>query len=186
MELSRSATGGGDGVTVWKSKEAADAFGVTVHRVYQLCKDGVFDKDKDGNIDSVEAIRGWLEYKTGTTGAQDVKQQIDLQVLRIKTAQADKAETESEATAGALLPVDDMFDFVDGIFTETRTKLAGVGSKLSPRLVDESDIPTIAKIINDEIHEALEGVADGKAEGFIRTKKAAVRRSAASSKNNDE
>lgn len=82
---------------------------------------------------------------------------------RLKKAQADKIELELAIKAGEYVPKSDVESAFIDMATQIKTKLLKIPSSLAPVVIGIKDMYEIQQLIEDQIREAMEALADGGA-----------------------
>jgi hypothetical protein len=91
--------------------------------------------------------------------------EFDDQRQRLAAAQAEKVEHENAVRRGDLAPRADVVRFWTDCIANMRAKALGMGSKLSPRLVNIADPNIIATAIRTEVYAFLADLADYEPSG---------------------
>lgn len=95
----------------------------------------------------------------GEGGATQVSAYSEAKALA-ERHRARKLELENEATEGRLIPREAVTDTGVGIITAVRTALLAIGTRVAPKLAGKTDLPEIARLIEEEVRTVLGVLAD--------------------------
>jgi phage terminase Nu1 subunit (DNA packaging protein) len=118
----------------------ANLFFLSERRIYQLVKDDVIPKNKNGKYNLVGAIRGYLGLIRGQ--GYQLTETIDThqEKARLIKAQADKAELEVLKIRGELVNVNELSVEFEKVFIAFREKALSIPTKLAPLLLNQNSI----------------------------------------------
>lgn len=87
------------------------------------------------------------------------KEAIDREVLRLKSAQAEKTEIQNSILRGDLVPAEDVEREWTKFIMACRTRLLALPTKLAPRISKIKSVSEIEDVLRSNICEALEELA---------------------------
>lgn len=134
--------------------DLARLLGVETAEVARLERRGVTCRTARGEYVLESSVRGYTAYLREKLGEKP-KDQLDL-------VKAETAKIELELLLGTLIRKDDALLKICAVVTEARRVLESVGVRLAPVLAEKSDVREIRNLIDHEILNALEIIADAK------------------------
>ena len=150
------------GISMTK-KELASVAGYSYRQLYNIDRDmpdngKLFVESEGGKYDLAIFVQRWVEYNANREKAEagsldDAKREHEIIKMR-------KTELEVAKMEGALVDVDDVKRLWGGIAANVMQKMILLPSKIAPRVIDMSSIQTIQAIIDKEIREVLDEIAD--------------------------
>lgn len=149
--------------------QLAETLGLTARRINQLIDEGIVIRDptsRTGEVMLIESLRNfYLSRKTTDDGKgvnywkeKALREQINRKRDELKLSK--EQDELYEATA--------VENFLSELIINTRTKFAGVGHKIAPRL-EGLNAAQILDIIDAEIDEILKELADGARAADFKT-----------------
>jgi phage terminase Nu1 subunit (DNA packaging protein) len=148
----------------------ARVLNLSVSRVHALAKEPGFPpKLAPGRFDLQKALLWYVRYlqaelvRRGPSGGAETAG-ILAERLRLLKAQAEKAEMENAIQRGEYLNAQVVGNAWGKMATNTRTRLLLIPSKVSPLLINRSELGQIAEIVRREIYLALTALANGDGE----------------------
>jgi len=143
-------------------RDIAEHLDLSVKRVSELIRDGVLPSKKGRSPLNIDVCRfSYISYlrKLGgynkRTGTGDIAEEK----TKLTAAQARKAELEVEELEGRLIPSELVEDFLIERFSNVRSKLIGLASKITHQVMTLNEYAEIKQAIDDEIYEALSELA---------------------------
>ena len=150
------------GISMTK-KELASVAGYTYRRLYDIDrdlseKDKLFVEGEGGKYDLAVFVQRWVEYnvnsgKSDGGSLDDAKREHEIVKMR-------KTELEVAKMEGSLVEVDDVRRMWAGIATTVMQNMLRLPSKIAPMVADAGSVPVIQGIIEKEIRDVLEVIAD--------------------------
>lgn len=139
----------------------AKALGLTQPRINQLIEEGVIIRDEQDASGGVLIYRSLQNYFTAkaTAGGEDEADFWKEKALHEK-AKRELAEMKVAERRGELYEASTVESVLIELLTDFRTKLLGIGHKLSPRL-EGVTAAQIAAIIDTEIETILKELSEG-------------------------
>lgn len=128
--------------------------GIETADVARLERHGVMRRTGRGEYELEASVRGYTSHLRAKL-SEKPKDQLDL----VKT---ETAKVELEQLLGTLIRRDDALLRIAAVVTEARRVLESVGVSLAPTLSEKTDVHEIRKLIDHEIFNALEIIADAK------------------------
>lgn len=150
------------GISMTK-KELASIAGYSYRQLYNIDRDlpdngKLFVEGEGGKYDLAVFVQRWVEYNANREKAEagsldDAKREHEIIKMR-------KTELEVAKMEGSLVDVDDVRRLWGGIAANVMQKMILLPSKIAPQVIDMSSIQTIQAIIDKEIREVLNEIAD--------------------------
>lgn len=150
------------GISLTK-KELANIAGYTYRRLYDIDRDmpedgKLFVEGEGGKYDLAIFVQRWVQYnvsneKGEATSLDDAKTAHEI----IKTR---KTELEVARLEGMLVDVNEVRRLWGGIASTVMQNMIRLPSKIAPQVANMESIPTIQEIIDKEIRDVLNAIAD--------------------------
>lgn len=144
-------------------KELASIAGYTYRRLYDidagLPENGkLFVKGEGGKYDLALFVQRWVKYNVDHETAEEATlDEVKAIHERVKTR---KTELEVARMEGALVDVNDVKKLWANVANTVMQNMLHVASKVAPTLTMMENVEQIADIIDTEIRDALNGIAD--------------------------
>jgi phage terminase Nu1 subunit (DNA packaging protein) len=140
-------------------QKVSEIFGVSVTVIYEWLKTGIFDKEADGLILLVSAIRGVYLYQRrlidGTGGDDLITQKV-----RSAKADAELKELELLERKGELISASEVKSAAFESGRRVRDAIGNVPSRISALLAAENDPMKVKELLTNELRQALEGLSN--------------------------
>ena len=139
-------------------KTIAKLLMLTERRVQQLTKEGVISKEGRGQYELAASVQGYITYlKDRLAGDSDESGAINHreQQARYQKARADLAEMDADEQRGDLVHITVAGELWSQMASNMSTAVQGLGSRVSPLVVGNTDIKSVHKIINKECENIL-------------------------------
>lgn len=142
----------------------AEYLGLTPRAMQLLAQEGVFPKLDHGKFELKTCVLAYIKHIKTRHEKMKLVNDASLtdQRARLTKAKADEAELKLKERAGELIPVENIEEAWEKIGSVMRMRLLSIPSKLAPRLVTAKDAPTIQRIIDREITDALNELSRAK------------------------
>ncbi|MBP3301970.1 MAG: hypothetical protein J6L64_02395 [Opitutales bacterium] len=134
--------------------DLARMLGIETADVARLERHGITQRTGRGEYVLESSVRGYADYLRGKI-SEKPKDQLDL----VKT---ETAKVELEQLLGTLIRKEDALMKIAAVITAARRVLESVGVRLAPIIAEKTDIHEIRNLIDHEIFNALETIADAK------------------------
>lgn len=158
-------------ITIVNSITLADLFGITDRRVRQLADEGVFQAISRGKYEMRDCIRKYcifLRQAAESCAAKtEIKINYDTERAMHEKAKREKAELQLKVMKGDLHRSEDIELIMTDMITKAKTKLLSLPSKLAPMVINRSDISMVQGLLQMQVEEALNELADYTPELFI-------------------
>lgn len=132
--------------------DLARMLGIETADVARLERHGVMQRVARGEYVLESSVRGYVNYLR-SKNADKPKDRLD-------TIKAEREQAELELLLGTLIRRDDALLKIGTVITAARRALESVGVRLAPILAEKTDIHEIRNLIDHEIFDALETIAD--------------------------
>ena len=149
------------GISLTK-KELATVAGYSYRQLYNIDRDApddgkLFVAGEDGKYDLAMFVQRWVQYNLNRD--RDVSSLDDAKTAHeiVKTR---KTELEVARMEGILVDVNDIRRIWGNIASTVMQNMIRLPSKIAPQIVDMSSIQMIQSIIDKEIRDVLNGIAD--------------------------
>jgi len=80
---------------------------------------------------------------------------------RLERLKADKLQLDLDRSAEKLVPVDQVRQAWSTVISRVKSKMLGLPVKVAPLITGVADEHEVQQILSDNVHEALESLADG-------------------------
>ena len=150
------------GISMTK-KELAAVAGYSYRQLYNIDRDlpengKLFVEGEGGKYDLAIFVQRWVEYnanreKSEAGSLDDAKREHEIIKMR-------KTELEVSKMEGSLVDVDDVRRLWAGIAANVMQNMIRLPSKIAPQVVDMGSIQIIQAIIDKEIRDVLNEIAD--------------------------
>jgi len=152
-----------DGLVV-TSGVIANMFGLSTRRIRQLAEEGIIDKQKNGSYELIPTVQKYVLHLKTSAEVQksDVMEKEDYwleKTLHEKTKR-EIAELELALMKGTMHKAEDVESVMTDMLGSMRAKLLAMPSKLAPMLIARNEISVIQDMIEEEIFNILEEIAD--------------------------
>lgn len=134
--------------------DLARMLGIETADVARLERHGVMERSARGEYVLESSVRGYTDYIRG--------KMRDKPKDRLDTVKAEREQAELEQLLGTLIRKDDALLKISSVITSARRVLESVGVRLAPILSEKTDIYEIRNLIDHEIFNALETIADAR------------------------
>jgi len=140
-------------------RELAEIFGVTPRTIENWINKGVPVKTRGGrgiewDFNTPDVIEWFIEYRTGSNS------DLSKERANLAKAQAKKVNLEVRKLEGDLVSREAILNTWNEIILLSRSHLLAMPSKLTPRLIGQSDHNTIFNIIKDDVYQTLTELAE--------------------------
>lgn len=132
-------------------------------RVQQLSRDGVIPKAEHGKYDLVQAVQGYIKFlQERQAGNASQVESLDYHKEKARkiAAEANIAEMTADKMRGNLVELAAVERHAQTVMLEIRERMLTVPERVVSSLVGETNERTIKSILEDEISEALNALAD--------------------------
>lgn len=131
----------------------ASLLNLTPRRVQQLATADIIPKPERGKYDVKGSIQGYVKFLQEKAFSKAVREtDLRAESIRLKKAQADKAELEAAVASGDYLPLEEVADFINEIAVIYATQLNALGGRLANEL---SGIANPAEIRRRLLEESI-------------------------------
>jgi len=158
-------------ITIVNSITLADLFGITDRRVRQLADEGVFQSISRGKYEMRDCIRKYCVYLRAAaescTAKTEIKINYDTEKALHEKAKREKAELQLKVMKGDLHRSEDIEFVMVDMIAKAKTKLLALPSKLAPMVLNRSDMSMVQGLLQMQVEEALNELADYTPELFI-------------------
>lgn len=144
-------------------KELATVAGYTYRRLYDIDRDQPKDKklfveSEDGKYDLALFVQRWVAYNKQTTEQENE----DLSVVKAQHERVKKEKTEIEVARmkGKFVEIQEVHRLWGNIATIVRGRFVNLARKLAPALVMIDDPDRIEEIIDRDVRDALNMIAN--------------------------
>lgn len=142
---------------------------ITERRVQQLSLEGVIPRAERGRYELVPAVQGYIRYlRERTVGADAADAEGETHKSRLLRAQADKAEIETAALRGALVPGSEIARADERAMTALRDRLLAIPNACADRAVEAAGrggAKSVAGVVRAEIVAAMADLSTAEAAG---------------------
>lgn len=130
-------------------------------RVQQLTKEGVIPKAERGRYELAPAVQGYIRYLQERSLRSDASP-IDyhMEKARLTKNQADIAEVDAAKARGEVADIEHIQRVWAGICAESRIRFRNIPTRVVSVLVGETDERKIKDVLQSEIDQVLDGMAD--------------------------
>lgn len=165
-----------DGLVV-STSVIADITGLTQRRVRQLAEEKVMEKTANGRYELVPVIRKYIMHlragtdtKQGRSKKEQVKVDLESEKALHERAKREKAELALAEMRGKMHQAEDVERVMNDMLGAFRAKLLGMPSKIAPVLIARNEIAVIQELLQKEIYEALQELAEYDPAAFYSDK----------------
>lgn len=157
-------------VTIVNSIVLGSCWGITDRRVRQLREEGIISEVARGKFNLTESTRKYCEYLRQQANAniegKEVKLSYDQERALHEKAKREMKELQLKVMRGELHRSEDIEAIMTDMITRAKTKLLGLPSKLAPMVINRSDISLVQGMLQQQVEEALNELADYTPELF--------------------
>lgn len=144
--------------------ELAAVLGITRQRVNQLVADNIIKRTSRAKHPLAVSVQSFIAYKLRTqadgmeksTAAED----YELHRARLYKARADAAEIDAALRLGEVIHGEIAEELWTSMIMKMRARMLAIPGKLAPVVVESCTPRDAFKLMQDEIHEALQNIAD--------------------------
>lgn len=129
------------------SSDLAKVLGITQRRVQQLENENILVKNADGKFELSKNIELYYTWKLQPSNNTN----YDTEKALHEKAKRERAEMINAKLKGQLHDAKDVEQVLTNMLVNFRSKMMGIPSKISPRLVRQKDI----NIVNHELEKAI-------------------------------
>ena len=143
-------------------REVADHLDLSVKRVSELIRDGIFTSKQGRSPLNIDVCRvAYTSYlrKLGGYHKRSGTGDIAEEKTKLTAAQARKAELEVEEIEGNLIPAQLVEDTWVDYVANARAKLLGLPSRIAHQVITVDKYAEAELIIKEQVHEALNELA---------------------------
>ena len=144
---------------LWTAEKLADYLGLTERRIRQLRDQKIFRERAKGLYEPFENIRHYIGYISGREGA-DGALSLAEEKAKLMRVRRESAELELEEKRGNYHRTEEVEAVCAGILLNFRAKLLSMPTTLAQQLADMKDPADVDALLDREIREALEELAD--------------------------
>ena len=144
-------------------KELAEIAGYTYRRLYTIDRDLPEDKKlfvdgKDGKYSLAHFVQRWVQYNVETE--ESASNDLDLEKAMHEAVKRRKTEIQVEMLEGQLVEVAAVSKLWADIAATVASRFMNLARKVAPSLVMMGSVENIEAIIDREVRDALEMIAD--------------------------
>lgn len=139
--------------------ELAKEIGVSRQRIGMLVKRGILKLDKNKKLDREKAL--FILNENRKIAKVELKDYADARAEH-ENYKARIAELEYKRIASELILKDEVIAMISKVITTSKTKLMSIPGKIAPQIVGEDNIKKIKTVIEREINEVLNELANMK------------------------
>lgn len=140
--------------------EICEIMGLSARRIQQLVDEKAIVRSSHGKYDLVASIRSYVEFQKERLIAEDP----DLDKLREETrwirARRMKSEAEYSIMSGDLHRSKDVEEIMNKMMEFFRSQLLSYPTRSSPKVLGETDINAVQKILKDDMREVMQVLSD--------------------------
>lgn len=140
------------------TQQLADVIGKTPKWVNTLTRDGVLEQISRGKYDLADNVQRYIKYVQHSSDNTDVKYN-DEKALH-ERAKRKIAELELAEKELSLIQMDEAVKILERMVGLFKARCLTIPSKVSPLLQYETELPIIGGILQKEIKDALQELAD--------------------------
>ncbi|MED1947055.1 MULTISPECIES: hypothetical protein [Brevibacillus] len=140
------------------TQQFADVIGKTPKWVNTLTRDGILQQISRGKYDLADNVQRYIKYVQHLSDNTDIDYNEEKALherAKRKIAELDLAEKEL-----SLIQVDEVVKIMERMVGLFKARCLTIPSKVSPLLQFETEMPVIVGILQKEIKEALQELAD--------------------------
>lgn len=146
------------------AETAAKLLNLTPRRVQQLAKEQIIPKAERGKYELVRIVPAYIKYLQDRSIGQDAAPtDYHSEKTRLTRAQAEKAEIESLALRGRLVPVDEVKASWSEMVAAARAKLLAMPQRIAQIAIAGTTIREIEESVRNEVYSALADLGGGAA-----------------------
>lgn len=144
-------------------KELASIAGYTYRRLYDIDRDlpknkKLFVASEDGKYDLALFVQRWVEYNRAAV--EEETEELDVVKAQHEAVKMRKTQLEVSRLEGEYVPVQEVERLWANIATIVRGRFATLARKLAPALVMIESPDRIEEIIDRDVRDALNMIAD--------------------------
>lgn len=148
------------GEALVNATQLASIFDVSERRIQQLAKEGTIPKGERGKYPLLRCFRAYLRYWRERSDTGGKINTLDEKALLLQ-AQRKREEMKLAEEQGELIPADEIETLWTGAVAAAKSTLMGWSTKLPEQIAAlDGDQTAIAELIKNEIHAALNLLAD--------------------------
>lgn len=134
------------------TRETAEFLGLTERRINQLAADGVITKQESGKFDLRKISEEYYLFKHGNSdGELDLEtEKAKHEALKCKLTEIKLVHTENRMHAA-----EDIERVLTNMLVTFRTRILGIPSAVSPKLIKQNNIGVISNLLTKELKSAL-------------------------------
>jgi phage terminase Nu1 subunit (DNA packaging protein) len=146
--------------------EIAGFLGITDRRLRQLAKEEIIPQKKRGIFNLQDVVQAYVAFlksgssMRGKSGGEQTPIDYNLEKTLLTKAQREKAELEVAVLKGELHRGEDVKAVMNDMLIAFRAKILSIPTKLSPRLIAQTELPVIQNILKQAHYEALSELSE--------------------------
>lgn len=153
-----------------KLSDLADFLDLSERRIQQLAEEEVIERVRKGQynfttsvknyMESLKTVYGDIEDEDGTVHRVDLKEVKTKKQIEYLEAQIADKKTRNRKTEGELYEAKDVEKVWANATEIFKSRLLNIAPRLAPKLKGEEDVKYIEQVIDEDITEALESLAN--------------------------
>jgi len=147
---------------MWPASDMAALLDLTPRALSLLAAKGIIPKARGGIYPAAATVRAYLVYLRERANVGDTS--FTAQRTRLTRSRADIAEMEHSRLLGELLPANEVLAARTAVYSAIKQRLLSIPSKCAPRLLMLRTANEAKRVLEPEIHEALEDIANATIE----------------------
>lgn len=142
------------------TSEIAEIFGLSDRRIRQLEKEEALVKISRGKYDLKASVQRYIAFIKEQ--AEKTEEELDLtkEKTLLTRANRQKVELELQIMRGELHRSEDVRRVMNNMLSAFRARVLAIPSKISPRLLAQTDLAVVQDIIKKEVYEALQELSE--------------------------
>jgi phage terminase Nu1 subunit (DNA packaging protein) len=139
---------------IFTTKQLAEILGLSTRRIQQLAEEGVFPKTGRGKYKGIESIQKYI-HTLQSNNAGDAEVDYFKERALHERAKREKSELQLGVMKGEMHTSNDIKLVMNDMIMAFRSRILALPTKLTPQLVDKTDMPVILDLLTREVSEAL-------------------------------
>lgn len=144
-----------------KSDELGKILNLTTRRINQLAQEGILQRDYSGKFDLRKAIPAYIDYQLNESD------ELKLEKTAHEKIKREKSELELKLMKNELHRSEDVEAVMTDMILRCRSRLLNIPSKAAPLIIGYKDVMRIQNVLQKQIEEALNELADYEPEMFM-------------------
>lgn len=157
-----------DAVVV-NTQAIAKMFGVSDRRVRQFVEEGIIDRIGHGRFNVIDTVNKYITHlrmASDQLDGNDITESLEYERYLHEKAKREKAEIELAHIKGTMHSANEVEKVMNNMLASFRARILALPSKVAPSLVN-LEVADIEKIIESQVHEALNELADYDPSAFM-------------------